>query len=53
MQFGNEGSYKTVLLMFKCVYETFGSCQNANSASVGVVSEKFQTTLCAAAHLHI
>lgn len=63
MQFGNEGNYKTVLLMFKCVYESFGSCENANPGSVGVVSEKLQgmlillvhrqTTLCALANLHI
>lgn len=31
MQFGHTENYKTVLLMLKCVYESPGSCQNANS----------------------
>lgn len=61
MQFGHKGNYKTVPLKLQCVYESLGSCQDANSDSVSAVSEKLQemlmllvqkeTTRCAIANL--
>lgn len=38
MKFGHKGNYRTGLSIL--VYESLGSCQNANTDSVDMISER-------------